>query len=84
MEAPKMKTMRLDIISLKDFNLSLLVDQESNGIYFSKIQDHKDTLRSLYSDFKYRYEEMKFLNFYLPNEMKDQVIKLNPNVDYLI
>ena len=38
---PLMKTLRVDVLKLDKITLNLLVDQETNEIYYSKIYDRK-------------------------------------------
>lgn len=77
MEIPKMKTMRVDTLKTDSINLTLLVDQETNGIYYAKNYDHKDSLKNVYLRFKYNFIYMKKFTFFVPTNLLDKVIQLD-------
>ena len=79
---PLMKNLRIDFLSLDEFNLTLLVDQETNDIYYSKIYESNDKIKNVYQDFKYRAQELMYLDFYIPLGMKSRVKKLDERIKY--
>lgn len=82
MKLPKMNTMRIDTLSLNSITLTLLVDQETGGVYWSKKYDSKDKLRNTYSCFKYMALNFNCLDFYIPSAMIDKVIKIDNVIKY--
>ena len=84
MEIPKMNTMRIETLSLDKIKLTLLVDQKTNGIYFSKIYDYKDSIKKVYLEFKYKCVEMNRVDFYVPLDLISKVIKIDNRIKYLI
>ena len=81
---PLMKSLRVDYLTLDKINLTLLVDQETNDIYYSKIYERNDKLKNVYSEFKYRACEMMYFDFYIPLDMKCKVKKIDNRIKYNI
>ena len=74
---PKMKTMRIDVTeSSLGIKINMLVCQETNKMYYSKIFNPKDKIRSIYSEFKYLVLNELLIDFIAPGG-EDYVIKLN-------
>tara|TARA_R110000796_G_scaffold59008_7_gene135972 strand:- start:354 stop:623 length:270 start_codon:yes stop_codon:yes gene_type:complete len=79
---PKMKNLRLDITSTSNGDLCLLVDQLTEKIYYANsFSSCNGKLKNLYSDFKYRGEQMGSLNFWVPCGLAQHVCKIN-NINY--
>ncbi|MAX51527.1 MAG: hypothetical protein CMH22_06065 [Methylophaga sp.] len=72
-----MSELRVDHINTKIGVLSLLVHVETNKIYFSMDFNYKKkTIKKVYSEFKYFFEELKYTNMFLPQSMLDRLEKV--------
>lgn len=76
MKIPPMKIMRLDTLQTKNGLLHILVNQENNGIYWAQIFDSKKKLKKVYQDFKYRFDNWEYLQFWIPSGYVNKVINL--------
>lgn len=76
---PLMKRLRVDLVDVNNKKLSLLVCQETNRIYYSRLGYFK--LKELYSEFKYNAESMLKINMYIPTALHTNVSMVE-GVDY--
>lgn len=76
---PLMSELRVDYKDINGSNLTLLVCQRTNKIYYSKSGISK--LRDMYSEFKYLCNDMLKVNMYIPMSLCDSVSMVK-GVDY--